>query len=732
MAVEQFAVVAPQVHAAALAVSEHRAIGAFAPARPFAVAERLEAVLPHVPEPIPVDVSLMVVGADRRAPRNGPVDTDRSHRNTRGALVEMVADLGLVTAQEAFAGIADLDPALLPRAADELQHLPELGVGHPQRRVVLGTPHRENREEPPVAHPLRKEHVAEGLQLRDHRPRDAGDHVVRQRGFTHDHPHGLQRAVVTAGIAADIVVFALETVEAHRNRFQPRVEQTAETFRGQGHAVGHHAPRVAAARDLGARLLQVRADEHLAAREDDQHVGGIDVGRHLLVEHLQKISQRHVRHAGVHPAVAAAMAAREVAAQRTFPEERIEPVLGDSRGVKVGKNIDYVAGWYFKASKFMANSLIKTAFVSTNSITQGEQVSAVWQPMYKFFNIHIDFAYRTFRWDSEANLKAHVHCVIIGFSCALNSSAKVLYTSDSRQLTDNINPYLLAGPTVFINRQSRPISDVPPIHRGSQPTDNGNFILTNEEKDELLQKEPQAAPFIRPYMMGKDFIVRHPRYCIWLVGANPTILKKCPQILQRVQKVRDFRLNSKKAATRIKANTPMLFDEIHDSSTDYVAIPKVSSERRRYIPMDYVSSDVISGDKLFMMPNASLYHFGVLNSNVHMAWMRAVGGRLKSDYSYSNTIVYNNFPWPTSTDQQREKIEQTARKILDARELYPDSSLADLYDPLTMPPELLKAHTENNKVVMAAYGFTTKMSEEDCVAELMKLYQKLIKAEKRR
>ena len=176
----------------------------------------------------------------------------------------------------------------------------------------------------------------------------------------------------------------------------------------------------------------------------------------------------------------------------------------------------------------------------------------------------------------------------------------------------------------------------------------------------------------------------------------------------------------------------MLFDEIHDSSTDYVAIPKVSSERRRYIPMDYVSSDVISGDKLFMMPNASLYHFGVLNSNVHMAWMRAVGGRLKSDYSYSNTIVYNNFPWPTSTDQQREKIEQTARKILDARELYPDSSLADLYDPLTMPPELLKAHTENNKVVMAAYGFTTKMSEEDCVAELMKLYQKLIKAEKRR
>ena len=223
-----------------------------------------------------------------------------------------------------------------------------------------------------------------------------------------------------------------------------------------------------------------------------------------------------------------------------------------------------------------------------------------------------------------------------------------------------------------------------------------------------------------------DFAVTVAKTALWI--AESQMLEETKNIIYGL----DGDFLPLKTYVNITEDTPMLFDEIHDSSTDYVAIPKVSSERRRYIPMDYVSSDVISGDKLFMMPNASLYHFGVLNSNVHMAWMRAVGGRLKSDYSYSNTIVYNNFPWPTSTDQQKEKIEQTARKILDARELYPDSSLADLYDPLTMPPELLKAHTENNKVVMAAYGFTTKMSEEDCVAELMKLYQKLIKAEKRR
>ncbi len=255
--------------------------------------------------------------------------------------------------------------------------------------------------------------------------------------------------------------------------------------------------------------------------------------------------------------------------------------------------------------------------------------------------------------------------------------------------------------------------------------------MTEEEKDELLDSEPEAAAFIRPYMMGKDFISRKPRYCLWLVGVSPARINKCPKVKKRVEQVREYRLASPKAATRKKAETPMLFDEVRECKTDYVAIPKVSSERRRYIPIDYLKAEIIPGDKLFMLENATLYHFGVLTSNVHMAWMRTVGGRLKSDYSYSNTIVYNNFPWPSPTGEQKAKIEQTARAILDARALYPDASLADLYDELLMPPELRRAHQENDRAVMRAYGFDIKTTTESvCVAALMKLYQEKTEAEK--
>ena len=391
-----------------------------------------------------------------------------------------------------------------------------------------------------------------------------------------------------------------------------------------------------------------------------------------------------------------------------------------------GKNIDYVAGWYYKAAQMMQNTGIRTALVSTNSITQGEQVASVWKPLYESFGIHIDFAHRTFRWDSEANMRAQVHCVIVGFGTAPNEKEKRLYDGARVQIVDNINAYLTAAPDIFIERRSEPLSDVPAIYRGSQPTDDGNFIMTQEEKDELIAKEPLAAQFIRPFMMGKDFIQRKPRYCLWLVGANPSVLKQCPLVMKRVENVREFRLKSTKAATRLKAQTPTLFDEIHDCGTDYVAIPKVSSENRRYIPMDYLTADVIAGDKLFTMPDATVYHFGVLTSNVHMAWMRAVCGRLKSDYSYSNTIVYNNFPWPSPTDEQRAKIERTAQAILDARALYPDCSLADLYDEVTMPPELRRAHQDNDRAVMAAYGFSVRdMTESECVAALMRMYRTL-------
>lgn len=400
-----------------------------------------------------------------------------------------------------------------------------------------------------------------------------------------------------------------------------------------------------------------------------------------------------------------------------------------------GSNIDYVAGWYLKSAQLMqVNPAIKAALVSTNSITQGEQVAAIWKPLFEQYDIHFDFAYRTFRWDSEADIKAHVHCVIIGFSVSGNNTKRI-YISDMQSIpATNINGYLMDAPDVFIEKRTNPLCDVPPFVRGCQPTDDGNFILTDEEKLELLQKEPQAAPFIRPFMMGKDFINRKPRYCLWLQGANPTLLRQCPIVLERVKKVREFRLKSTKAATRLKADTPTLFDEIREPQSNYIALPKVSSENRRYIPMDYLSPEIIPGDKLFCMQGASLYHFGVLTSNVHNAWMRATCGRLEMRYSYSNTIVYNNFPWPNISpslegrDGERfAAISRTAQAILDARAKYPDSSLADLYDEVTMPPELRKAHQENDRAVMAAYGFSTKISESECVAELFKMYQELAK-----
>lgn len=409
-------------------------------------------------------------------------------------------------------------------------------------------------------------------------------------------------------------------------------------------------------------------------------------------------------------------------------KEDILSIYVDEKGkpYKTAGKIDYVAGWYFKAAQMMQGTRIRTALVSTNSITQGEQVASVWKPLYDRFGIHIDFAHRTFCWDSEASMKAHVHCVIVGFSCAENQSARKLFNGDSVQLVQNINPYLIASQTLFIEGRTKPICDVPMLMNGGKPTEGGYLILSEKEKDELLLSESQAKSFVRPYMMGKDFINRKPRYCLWMVGANPAIIKKCPAIVERIEKVRKYRLASTKEATRCKADTPMLFDEVRECYSDYVAIPKVSSENRRYIPIEYLPKDIIPGDKLFMMPDASLYSFGVITSNVHMAWMRVVGGRLKSDYSYSNTIVYNNFPWPTPTAAQKARIEQTAQAILDARALYPDCSLADLYDQATMPPELVKAHQDNDRAVMDAYGMPVNgTNEASCVAWLMRMYQKL-------
>ena len=389
-------------------------------------------------------------------------------------------------------------------------------------------------------------------------------------------------------------------------------------------------------------------------------------------------------------------------------------------------DLDYVCCWYKKSVDLIQGTEIRVALVSTNSITQGGAVANLWKPLFEDYNIQIDFAHRTFRWDSEASIKAHVHCVIVGFSdkTTAPSKKKMLYDGVQTEV-QNINGYLLDAANIFILKRTKPLSDVPMINLGGQPIDDGNLVLTLEEKDILLKSEPNAAPYIRHYMMGKDFINRSPRYCLWLKGVSPAVLKTLPNVLKRVQAVREFRLASQRTSTLKSADTPYLFGAPFECTTDYIALPKVSSENRRYIPIDYLSADIIPGDKLFTMQNATLYHFGVLTSNVHMAWMRAVCGRLKSDYSYSNTIVYNNFPWPAITPEQEAEISRTAQAILDARNLYPDCSLADLYDEVTMPVELRRAHQANDKAVMKAYGLPVTTSESDTVAHLFQLYEEL-------
>ena len=395
-----------------------------------------------------------------------------------------------------------------------------------------------------------------------------------------------------------------------------------------------------------------------------------------------------------------------------------------------GKNIDYVAGWYYKAAQLMQQTQIKAALVSTNSITQGEQVAAIWKPMFEKFGLHFDFAYRTFRWDSEANIKAHVHCVIIGFSCFDSRKSKIIYLNESQSINaKNINGYLLDAADIFIENTKKPLCNVPEMQKGSIPVDGGNLIIEATDYDDFIKKEPQAKQFIKPLVGSEEFINNKKRWCLWLIGANPAELKKCPLIMERVQKVKEMRLESSKEATRKFADYPTRFMELRQPETDYLLIPRVSSEQRRYIPIGYMSKDVISTDANMVLPNATIYHFGILISNVHNAWMRAVCGRLKSDYRYSNTIVYNNFPWPEPSDEQKSKIEETAQAILDARALYPDSSLADLYDETLMPPELRQAHRANDLAVCQAYGFSKDIMklESRCVAELFKMYEKLTK-----
>ena len=382
------------------------------------------------------------------------------------------------------------------------------------------------------------------------------------------------------------------------------------------------------------------------------------------------------------------------------------------------KDIDYVACWYKKAADFIQGTSAKCAFVSTNSLCQGEQVPALWKDL----KVKIIFAYRTFRWDSEVTLKAHVHCIIIGFTAANNlTSIPVIYDGERMIKANNINGYLMDASDVYISLRTKPLFDVPLMRNGNVPLDGD--ALKVEAKDVHLFSNCQH--LLKKLIGGRELLHNEPRYVLWLVGVSPTEIRRYPQVYKRIEKCRENRLSMKDAGTRRLAESPTLFRDILNPD-NYIALPMVSSERRRYIPMAYFHGDTIPTNQVQIIPDATLYHFGILESNVHMAWMRAVCGRLKSDYRYSKDVVYNNFPWPNPTDEQKAKIEETAQAILDARALYPDSSLADLYDELTMPSELRTAHQNNDRAVMRAYGFDVKtMTESTCVAELFKRYQEI-------
>jgi hypothetical protein len=406
----------------------------------------------------------------------------------------------------------------------------------------------------------------------------------------------------------------------------------------------------------------------------------------------------------------------------------IDHVFHGEKGIGV---LDYVCAWYIKAAKIIENSQIKVGFVSTNSISQGEQVAILWNILFNKYKIKIHFAHRTFKWNNEAKGNAAVHCVIIGFA---NFDIAEKYISDYEDIqgepltikAKNINPYLVDGSDTIITNKSFPIANIPLMRFGSMPRDGGNLIFTETEKEEFIKIEPQAEKWIRPYTGAQEFINGYSRYCLWLVDISPKELKALPEVLKRVNKVKQFRLESKAVSTQKFATTPTLFCQIAQPDTDYLLVPRVSSERRKYIPIGFICKNIIGNDQVLLIPNATLYLFGMLTSEMHITWVKYVCGRLKSDYRYSNTIVYNNYPFPENVNEkQKQKVEIAAQAVLDTRAKYPDSSLADLYDPLTMPPDLVKAHQILDKAVDLCYRPQPFVSELNRIEFLFSQYEAL-------
>ncbi len=420
-------------------------------------------------------------------------------------------------------------------------------------------------------------------------------------------------------------------------------------------------------------------------------------------------------------------------------EQQRDDIKVVSNNMKNHGVLDYVSAWYLRAAQYLQkhnfannDSEIKTCvgFVSTNSIAQGEQVGILWNEMFNRYKVKIHLSHRTFKWNNEARGNAAVHVVIIGFS-NFDITDKLIFeyddlNSEPHELkVKNINPYLVEGKDFFITNQSVPICNVPKMSFGSMPRDGGHFIFTEQEKNDFIKIEPNSIKWIRPYTGAQEFINGYVRYCLWLNDIVPDTLRKLPEVLKRVELVKKFRLDSKAESTRKFASTPTLFCQIAQPKTDYLLIPRVSSERRKYIPIGFVNQNTIANDQVLTVANATLFNFGILTSEMHMTWVKYLCGRLKSDYRYSKDIVYNNYPWPENpTDKQKEAIEKAAQKVLLARLEFQNSSLADLYDPLTMPPALVKAHNELDKAVDLAYRPQPFTSEAKRIEFLFELYDK--------
>lgn len=397
-------------------------------------------------------------------------------------------------------------------------------------------------------------------------------------------------------------------------------------------------------------------------------------------------------------------------------------------------NMDYVSCWYKKAIDFMRGTDMRAALVSTNSLTQGQAVASLLGPLMSD-GLEIDFAWRTFIWDSESVEKAHVHCVIVGFhikgSSGFRTPQKIIFDNNTAISATNINGYLMDAPNIVIDNRTRPLCDVPLMDFGNMPNDGGNLLLTPEEYDAVLKSEPRLATVIRPFVGATEFINGKKRYCFWLKDASPEFMRSSPILRKRIETVRSLRLASTAAPTREKAKTPHLFFYISHPDTSYLLVPSASSENRRYIPIGFMDRMTIASNLVLIVPDATIYHFGILTSSTHMAWVRAIGGRLKSDYRYSNKVVYNNFPWPTVRDATTtvENVSKTAQAILDARAHHPESSYASLYDDTFMPPDLRAAHEANDRAVLAAYGLAPDTPEPEIVAHLFGLYAKMMKKE---